>query len=113
MKMDIQHLPVIDWELAMKLTGNKRDIAEEIHAMLLNHLPNDISIINQHYQHQRYKELNSQLHKLHGALCYCGLPRLKMLIARLEDDVKNNQLDELPRLMNLLNEEVALVLAQS
>ena len=108
--MDIQHLPIIDWELAMKMAGNKRDIAEEILTLLIRNLSNDISAINQSYQNKRYQELASQLHKLHGALCYCGLPRIKTLVARLEIDIKNNNIDNLARLMESLNNEVKLLL---
>lgn len=110
--MDIQHLPIIDWDLAMKMAGNKREIAEDILAMLIKNLPNDISAINQSYQDNRYKELASQLHKLHGALCYCGLPRLKTLVARLEIDIKNNNTNDLAALIELLDDEVKLLLEQ-
>lgn len=109
--MDIQHLPVIDWELATKMAGNKREIAEEIFTLFMKNVPHEVSAINQSYELQQYKQLASQLHKLHGALCYCGLPRLKTLVARMEMNIKNNHLEELKGHMDLLNDEVKSVMS--
>jgi two-component system sensor histidine kinase BarA len=103
----------IDWELATKLAGNKREIAEEILTMLLKTLRHDIDTINQSYQQQQYLLMCKQLHKLHGALCYCGLPRLKKLVAQLESDIKNNMMDDLPEMVDALNAEVENLLSST
>ena len=31
------------------------------------------------------KELSRLIHQLHGACCYCGVPRLKKILAHLEE----------------------------
>ena len=108
--MDIKHLPVINWKLAIKIAGNKRDIAEEILTLLIKNLPTDLSAINQSYLDRDYRELTAELHKLHGALCYCGLPRLKKVVASLEDDLKNNKIDGLKTMIELLNNEATSLL---
>jgi len=110
--MDSKHLPIIDWELAMQMAGKNRDIAEEILALLIKTLPDDLSAINQSYDNQQYHELAARLHKLHGALCYCGLPRLKTVVIKLENDVKNNHINDLSILMDTLNDEAKLLLEQ-
>lgn len=108
--MQLENLPIIDWEAATKLAGNKRDIAEDILNMLLKHLPADLTAINHSWQEKNYWEMSKHLHKLHGALCYCGLPRLKAVVARLEMDIKKDLLDALPMLLDTLNEEVGLLM---
>lgn len=108
--MELNHLPVIDWELGVKLAGNKRELAEEILGLLISRLPDEISSIKQSYTAKKYPELRQQLHKLRGALCYCGTPRLKIIVERLESDLKNNIMDDLSPLFNQLDTEVNLLL---
>ena len=111
--MDLQLLPVIDWEIAVKQAGNDPEFAKDLLSMLTRNLPDDLSSINQSFEARNYVELRKLLHKLHGALCYCGAPRLKMLVSRLEMDIKNNTLDNISELMVSLNQEVALLLTQA
>ena len=109
--MDLDKLPVVDWELAMKLAGNNQDIAKEILALFIKNIPGELTAINQSFQNKNYQEMGKQLHKLHGALCYCGLPRIKMLVAQLESSLKNNVTDDLSAHVELLNQEVNDLLA--
>lgn len=108
--MDTENPPVIDWEQSIKLAGNKRDLANDILTMLIKDLPNDLSAITTCYKVQNYQEMLRLVHKLHGALCYCGLPRLKTVVARLETELKNNIMDGLPPLIETLDSEVNLLL---
>lgn len=110
MDMHTENLPVIDWEQSIKLAGNKRDLANDILVMLIKDLPNDTSAINACYKAQNYQEMLRLVHKLHGALCYCGLPRLKTVVSRLETELKNNIMDGLPPLIETLDNEVNLLL---
>ncbi len=108
--MEFNHLPVIDWELATKLAGNKKEYAEEMLGLLIKSLPEDRLAINQCYLTEKYVELLQRAHKLHGALCYCGLPRLKAVVRQLETELKNNIMDNLPSLLDQLNLEINLLL---
>jgi two-component system, NarL family, sensor histidine kinase BarA len=108
--MDNENLPVIDWEQSIKLAGNKRELANDILVLLIKDLPDDTSAINASYKAQNYQEMLRQVHKLHGALCYCGLPRLKTVVSRLETELKNNIMDSLPPLIETLDNEVTLLL---
>lgn len=112
MNMELNHLPIIDWNLATKIAGNKKEIAEEILEMFIKNLPKDIKAIKQLYLAQKYSELSQQVHKLHGTICYCGLPRLKTVVARLETDLRNNIMCNLPSLFDRLDVEVNLLLEQ-
>jgi two-component system sensor histidine kinase BarA len=108
--MQLENLPIIDWESATRLAGNKRDIAEEILGMLIKNLPQDIAAINESWEEKNYWEMSKHLHKLHGALCYCGLPRLKTVVAQLEMDIKKDLLDGVPMMVDVLNDEVKLLM---
>jgi two-component system sensor histidine kinase BarA len=103
-------LPIFDWNQALQLAGQKRDLAEDILSMLMKELPDETVKINQTYKEQNYSEMLRLVHKLHGALCYSGIPRLKTVIAKLETELKTNIMDSLPALMDLLNTEVGLLL---
>ncbi len=108
--LEVQHLPILDYSLGIKLAGNKKDLAQDMLALLIQALPKDLAAINQLYQEKKHPELRQNLHRLHGALCYCGVPRLKTIVAHLESDLKNNIMSSLSSLLNQLDAEVRLLL---
>lgn len=110
MDMDLNELPIIDWEMATRLAGNKRDVAEELLDLMITSLPADMLAIKQLEAEQNYSELLKRVHKLHGAMCYLGLPRIKTLLSHLETDLKNNIMVSLPSLVNQLDTEVSVLL---
>ena len=103
------HLPVIDWELSLKLAGNNRDLARDMLTLIYQRLPDDIAQIKAMHHERNTPQLIHHVHKLHGALCYCGLPRLKFLIAHLESDLKNHIMDSSLPLLGQLDIEVSLL----
>src|SRR3990167_3909285 len=108
---DIDELPILDCELTKKLAGKKYDLVQDILALLIKELPNDLTVMNQLYQQKKYRELEQRLHQLHGALCYCGTPRLKTIVAQLESKLKNKTIDDdLTVFFNKLNSETTLLL---
>lgn len=108
--MEPNDLPVIDWQKAIKLANNKRELAEEMLDLLVQELPSDRDAIKLFFKTKQYKKLLQQVHKLHGALCYSGLTRLKNVIASLEKQLKNNQTDNLNSLVKQVDDEIQLVL---
>lgn len=108
--MELGQLPVIDWDLATKLAGNKVELAEEILVLLMRNLRQDLKDIKKEYKSRKYDELLRKVHKLHGALCYCGLPRLKLVITQLETDLKNNIMVNSQSHLEQLDKEVDLLL---
>lgn len=108
--MDKASLPIIDWDLGIKLAG-KKEIAEEILGFLVSTLAQDNEDIQHLYQQKQFIELKNRVHKLHGAVCYCPTPRLKQVLAQLETDLKTNIMDGLAPHIAELNKEVRLVLA--
>lgn len=108
--MDLSNLPIIDWEQGLHLAGNRQDLATDIMGMLVKRLPKDLALIKQLSNKNDHSALKDEVHKLHGAVCYCGTPRLKVVLAKLETDLKNHIMDDLPYLLDRLNDEVTLVL---
>lgn len=107
--MEINNLPIIDWDAVTKLVGQP-ELAQNMVDTLVHRLSSDIVTIKALYQQKKHEELWQQVHKLHGALCYCGLPRLKYLVGQLESDLKKHIMNRLPSLFDQLDQEVALLL---
>lgn len=101
----------IDWDLSVKLASNKPDLAKELLDILINDLPATKQLINQAYAEQDYHSLALQVHKLHGATCYCGVPRLKMITEQLEIKLKKNP-KQANNLIKQLNGEIDQVIAE-
>jgi HPt (histidine-containing phosphotransfer) domain-containing protein len=108
--MDLNHLPIIDWELALKATNNKKELAEEILQLFIKGLPKDVLKIKKLHHEQQYDELLKYTHKLHGAICYCGLPRLKKVVMRMETELKSEIYANLSTLIDHFAAEVSLLL---
>ncbi len=108
--MENNKLAVINRNLAIKLAGNKKELAEEILALLIKDLPTNLVTFNRLHSEQNYSELLKQVHKLHGAVCYTGLERLKVVISRLETEIKNNIMVNSSSLLEQLDTEVKLLL---
>ncbi|MES2217642.1 MAG: Hpt domain-containing protein, partial [Pseudomonadota bacterium] len=101
-------IPVIDWELGLKLAGNKPQLAKDIMAILINTLPHELQSILEAKNDPN--TLLQRVHKLHGAISYCGLPRLKKLLAEFEQSLKNEQFAHLDAYLATLQDEVNQVL---
>ncbi len=106
-------LPIVDWQLGLKLTGNKRELAEEMLSALIKTLPEEVSQLSQLKTMGEDKKLLQQLHRLHGAVCYCGLPRLKQAISTLENALKKGDNKEIPLLFDQFKQEVVLLLNET
>lgn len=90
--------PILDWDLADRLAGNKREVAIELFGLLRQSLPTEMQNIRMTYLEHQYPELLKHVHKLHGATSYCGVPRLKLALSHLETALKNNRFDDLAEL---------------
>lgn len=112
MDIELSNLPIIDQELNLRLAGNNKQLAKEILSMLATSMPNELANINRHFKNNHYHNLLADAHKLHGAIAFCGLPRLKAVLHQLEASLKANNLDTIPALMKTLNEEAERVLEQ-
>lgn len=81
----------IDWELCLKLANGKQAFAKEMLVMFIDDLPKARDSIMSAFKKQDWEELQHQVHRLHGACCYCGVPKLKQLTRQIETALKQNQ----------------------
>ncbi len=79
----------IDWELGKTLAGGRLELATELLGKLAISLPDEKTKINEQFLAENWQTLRDQVHKLHGACCYCGVPRLKECAQLLENAIES------------------------
>ena len=98
-------LLLFDPELAFQNANQRVDVAIELHQILMDTIGVDQQAINS--SADNLSDLKQSVHKLHGAVKYCGTPRLEEALGKLEtatkDDTDNKQLKIL---INLVNGEI-------
>lgn len=70
-------LAVLDPEEGLRRAAGKTELAQEMLSMLLQTLPRDRQAIQQARQSGNPEALLQQVHYLHGATQYCGVPQLR------------------------------------
>jgi len=80
-----------DRALSLKLADGKSELARDMLKMLLNELPSSKLSINQAFAANDMNNLKHHVHKLHGATCYIGVPKLKQCSHDFEQALKNGQ----------------------
>ncbi len=108
---ELENLPVVDMQLGLKLVSFKQDLADDILNILVEKLPEDMAAIKALFAEKQYQAMHQKIHYLHGALCYCGTPRMKKIVEWLESDLKNKKQDNLAHLINLLDKEANQLIA--
>ncbi len=101
-----KQLPVIDMEFGKKLSGGREDIALEMIAMLKAELPKDFTKIKTAFEKGDFSAMQVGVHRLHGAVSYCGVPALKLAVSELELALKNNLKQKVPNFFSKLETEV-------
>ena len=106
---DLQRLPVVDLVSGLEKASGKLGLARDMFSMLMDTLENDQSQINALYQQGDYKALLEQVHRLHGATHYCGVPRIQQTARHTESLLKQGHYAVLEDALFLLNEEITEV----
>jgi two-component system sensor histidine kinase BarA len=87
----------IDWNLSIKLANNNSDLARDLLQMFVTDLAKSRPNILSAFRENDFQMLKQQIHKLHGASCYCGVAKLTDLLRALElllvkeDQVSENE----------------------
>lgn len=74
----------IDWVQADALMGDHPGFGEELLLKLLKDLRETQALFQAYYAKEDWLALEENVHKLHGACCYCGVPVLKRAVQVLE-----------------------------
>ncbi len=80
----------IDWPLSLKNAGGREDLALDMLSMLVKSFDSAKTNIDNHYISKELNELIAEVHKLHGATAYCGVPQLKYLANKYESILKRD-----------------------
>jgi two-component system sensor histidine kinase BarA len=86
-------LPVLDWSLAVKRANNNKDLALELHEMLLADLEQQRKDLEEAAGRNDFDTMRAITHKMKGACCYCGVPELHEAVKTLEVSVRENKAD--------------------
>jgi len=98
--------PSIDWQLALKRANQNQDTAKEMLDGFVAMLPETIETLSALWDDQDYEGLKTEVHKLHGACCYTGLPRMQHLANETESSLKLGR-------HKLVNENLLALLAEA
>jgi two-component system sensor histidine kinase BarA len=111
--LDTESTKMIDWELGKSLAGGRIELAKELLEKLMASLPQEKVRINESYLQKNWEALRNHVHKLHGACCYCGVPKLKEVAQQLEAAAANRTLDAIPARLEALNLAIDMLLKES
>ncbi len=106
----IQVLSLFDFNLSLSVARERPELAAEFLQILILNLPADQEQINNAFKRNDGIALKASVHKLNGAVKYCGVPRLANAIDKLESIVKTSSEDHARRALKLLNNEISSLL---
>ncbi|WP_251359360.1 two-component sensor histidine kinase BarA [Kangiella sp. TOML190] len=100
-----EHETTLDWELSLKLANNNLELATDMLKLFVDTNFETSKSIHAAYQAQEFETLLTHVHKLHGASCYLGTPKLKRISSQYETKLKKQKYNQLEDIHSeLLNE---------
>ena len=106
-------LPTLDWQLALKRANQNRDLAMELLREFIAHLPQAAEIIRSEWDARHYKGVQDEIHRLHGACCYTGVPKLQALANEMESALKLGNHYEVAEMLPTIILECEIAAAQA
>lgn len=96
----------IDWSMALERSAGKRDLAIQMLSMLIKSIPSTLEQIELHFEDANLEELIKVIHKFHGACCYTGVPKIRVLAEQIEVGLKaTSEIRSVePEILELLDE---------
>ncbi|MGL6316468.1 two-component sensor histidine kinase BarA [Vibrio sp. WXL103] len=105
---------IIDWQLALKQSANKQDLAKDMLRMLIEFIPEVSEVVDSVLDPQTHTQpdLLHFVHKLNGSCSYSGVPRLKKVCAELEKGLRSDMsIEDLEPELFELQDEMEKVIA--
>ncbi len=97
---------IIDIPRAIQLAANKADLAKDLFQMLMDSLPDARAKIEQGSANQDREQLLHEVHRLHGATRYCGVPALQAACQGAERIIKSDDHSRLQASLESLYGEI-------
>lgn len=86
----------IDWPLCVQKVSGNQALAEEFLKRFVAELHKSRSEFLELYSKKNIQDLQNAAHKLYGACCFCGVPRLQTQVSKLEKQAKEaKKIDDL------------------
>ncbi|WP_460856116.1 response regulator [Rheinheimera gaetbuli] len=82
---------LVNWEQAQERASGKTALVKDMLQMLLDSIAPTCQSLQQALQDENAQQVLQLVHKLHGACCYTGVPRLKSLAELLETQLKQGK----------------------
>ena len=105
--------PSVDWQLALKRANQNQAAAKELLNDFIAMLPDTLHALESQMERLAFDELSAEVHKLHGACCYTGLPRLQNLAKELEIALKLNHTDLVEEFLPALVKEAQKIIEEN
>ncbi|WP_229680920.1 hybrid sensor histidine kinase/response regulator [Alteromonas lipolytica] len=106
-------LPSLDWQQALKRANQNRELAMELLSEFVRHLPLSTEAIRREWDARNFKGVQDEIHKLHGACCYTGVPKLQQLANEMESALKLGNHYEASELLPTIILECEIAAAQA
>ena len=106
-------LPTLDWQLAVKRANQNREVALELLGDFVSHLPKTVEMIRTEWNARHFKGVQDEIHRLHGACCYTGVPKLQALANQIESNLKLGKHAEMSEQLPAIILECEIVAAQA
>ncbi|WP_018982492.1 hybrid sensor histidine kinase/response regulator [Salinimonas chungwhensis] len=108
-----QSKSTLDWDLAVERTNRDDDTARELLADFVRLLPDSIRQIKAGWEDSDFGEMQNEVHRLHGACCYTGVPKLQQLAHDLESALKRDKKMLVAELLPVFLEEAVEVISEA
>jgi CheY-like chemotaxis protein len=99
---------IVDPDLCLRLANNSQDLAEELLAILKDSLPDDKLAINNAFSANDTVLLRQLVHRLNGAVKYCGVPGLHDAVEHFDIALKAPESAQSKSELEILNREIDL-----
>lgn len=96
----------VNWDQALRLSANNANLAKEMLLGLVDSLKGAQAKTNQSFAKNDMNQMREEVHRLHGACCYCGVPDLKASVAALESAIVKKDMDLTNFLLVEMNKEI-------
>ena len=106
-------IPSVDWELALKRANHSFEGAREVLTEFAHQLPDIVTEVQASWREENIEQTAAIVHKLHGACCYTGVPKLHDLCSEIEVALKQKHTYNMAERIATLVTEAELVLSES
>lgn len=102
----------IDWDMALKLCYDNKESAIDYLDSFTDRLQSHANEIESGWAEQRPEIVLESIHKLHGACCYTGVPKLQNYCDRVQTILKTGKFEEHPYAISKLLLEIEQVIEE-